>query len=36
MIKEKEYCSKVIEIKFNKPLVMTEKDYEDSNNSTKC
>ena len=25
MIKESEYCSKVIETKFHKPLIMTEK-----------
>ena len=36
MIKESEYCSKAIEIQFNKPLVMTEKDHYDFNNSTKC
>ena len=35
MIKENEYCSKVIEIKFNKLLAMTEKDHEDFNNSIK-
>ena len=34
MIKENEYCSKVIETEFGKPLVMTEKDNEDFNNST--
>ena len=28
-IKENEYCSKVIETKFNKPLVMINKDHED-------
>ena len=31
MIKESEYCSKVIETQFK-----TEKDHEDFNNSTKC
>ena len=30
-----EYYSKVIETEFRKPLVMTEKDHEDFNNSTK-
>ena len=29
MIKESEYCSKVIETKFHKPLIMTEKDLDD-------
>ena len=33
MIKGSEYCSKVIETEFNKPLVMTEKDHEGFNNS---
>ena len=36
MIKESEYCSKVAKTQFNKPLVITEKDHEDSNNFTKC
>ena len=36
MIKESKYCSKVTEIKFSKPLVMTKKGYEDLKNSTKC
>ena len=36
MIKESGYCSKVIKTEFNKPLVMTEKDHEGFNNSTKC
>ena len=36
MIKESEFCSKIIEIEFNKFLVLTEKDQEDVNNSTKC
>ena len=35
-IKESEYCSKVSETEFNKPLVLNEKDHEDFNNSTKC
>ena len=34
MIKDSEYCSKIIET--NKPLVMTEKDHKGFNNSTKC
>ena len=29
MIKESEYCSKIIETEFNKPIVMTRKDHED-------
>ena len=36
MIKESEFCSKIIETEFNKFLVLTEKDQEDVNNSTKC
>ena len=36
MIKENEYCSKVTETEFNKPLVLTEKVHEGFNNSTKC
>ena len=36
MIKESEYCSKVIETEFNQPLVMTEKDCEDFKNCNKC
>ena len=36
MIKDSEYCSKVIETQFNNPLVMTEKDHEDFKNPTKC
>ena len=34
MVEENEYCSKVIEKHFCKPLVMTEKDNEDFKNST--
>ena len=34
-MKESEHCSKVIETKFNKPLITSEKDNEDFNNSTK-
>ena len=29
MVKESEYCSKTIEIKSNRPLIMTEKEHED-------
>ena len=36
MIKESEYRSKVVETEFSKPLVLTEIDHEDFNNSTKC
>ena len=36
MIKESEFCSKVIETQFNKPLVMTEKYHEYFNNCNKC
>ena len=36
MISETEYCAKVIEREFNKPLVMTRKDHEDFKSSTKC
>ena len=36
MTREGKYCSKVIETKFNKHLVMTEKDHKDFNNSAKC
>ena len=35
MIKESKFCSKVIEEKFSKSLVMTKKDHKDFNNSTK-
>ena len=34
MIKESEYCSKEIETKFSKTLVMPQKDHEEFNNST--
>ena len=34
-IKGSEYSSKVIEIEFNKSLVMTEKDHKNFKNSTK-
>ena len=36
MIKESEYCYKVIETEFNKPLVMAKKDHKNFNNFTKC
>ena len=36
MIKESEYFSNVFKTEFNKPLVLTEKDRKDFNNSTKC
>ena len=36
IVNKSEYCSKVIEAKFNKPLIMSEKDHEDFNSSTKC
>ena len=36
MTKEDERCSKVIETEFNKLLLMTGKDHEDFENSTKC
>ena len=36
MIKENESYSNVIETKFNKPLIMSEKDQEDLNNSITC
>ena len=36
MVKEIGYFSKVIETRFNKPLVLTEKYHEDFNNSNKC
>ena len=35
VIKEIEYYSKITETEFNKPLVMSEKDHEDFNNSNK-
>ena len=36
MIKETKYCSDVMNKQFNKQLVMTKKDNEDFENSTKC
>ena len=36
MIKESEYCCKVTGTKFNKSLVVSEKQHEDFNNSSKC
>lgn len=33
MIRESEYCSKTTKIEFDKPLLVSEKDL---NNSTKC
>ena len=36
MIKESKNCSKVIETKFNKTLVMTKNDNEVFENSTEC
>lgn len=36
MIKEREYCSKVIETEFNKPVAVTKKDDEDFKSFTKC
>ena len=36
MIRESEYCSKVIETEFNKLLVMIGKDNKDFNNSENC
>ena len=36
MIKESEYCSKVIESEFRKPFVKNKTDHEYSENSTKC
>ena len=36
MIKESEYCSKIIESELNKPIVMATKDHDDFENSTKC
>ena len=35
MIRESKYFPKIIETEFNKPLVMSGKDHEDFNNSTK-
>ena len=34
--KKSNYCSKVIETKFNKTLIISEKGHEDFNNSAKC
>ena len=36
MIEESKYCSDVMKIHFNNELVMTKKDNEDFENSTKC
>ena len=36
IIKESEYCSKVIEKEFEKPLAMTKKDHEDFKSSNEC
>ena len=36
MIEESKYCSDVMKKHFNKELVMTKKDNEDFENSTKC
>ena len=36
MIKESEYCSKIIESELNKPIVMATKDHDDFENYTKC
>ena len=36
MIKECEYCSKIIETEFYKPIVKTTKIVEDFENTTKC
>ena len=36
MVKESEYCSKVAEKEFNKPLVIAEIDHEDFTNSSEC
>ena len=36
MIKESEYCSKIIESELNKPIFMATKDHDDFENSTKC
>ena len=36
MIKESEQCSKIIKTEFSRRLVMTNKDDEDFENSTKC
>ena len=36
MIKESKYCTDIMKKHFNKELVMTKKDLEDFENSTKC
>ena len=36
MIKEREYCSKVIKTEFSKLLVLAKKDHENLKISTKC
>ena len=36
VIKENEYCSKVIKTKLNKPFAMTKADREDFDNFAKC
>ena len=36
VIKENEYCSKVIKTNLNKPFAMTKRDREDFDNSAKC
>ena len=36
MIKETKYCSEMIETEFSKPIVITEKDHDNFENSTKC
>ena len=36
MMNEREYSSTIFETECNKPVVMTKKDYENYENSTKC
>ena len=36
MIKDNEYCSKIVKTKFNKSLVLTKKGHENFNNCIKC
>ena len=36
MIKENKYCTEIMKKHFNKKLIMTKKDDEDFENSTKC
>ena len=36
MIEDRNYCSDVMKKHFNKELVITKKDHEDFENSTKC